>query len=56
MPSPQNQVPKRIGIGAPEASAVPLSLRKQFSSGNATETAAPSNTPRNTRRLVSLLI
>jgi hypothetical protein len=45
-------VPNRTGIELPEANAVPLSLRKQFKNGNATETAPPPNMPRNTRRLL----
>ena len=53
IPRPQNQVPKRTGIGSPEASAVPLSFKKQSSSGNATVTAPPSSMPCNTRRRLS---
>ena len=56
MPQPQNQVPKRTGSGAPCASAVPLSFRKQSSSGRPTDTAAPPSMPRSTVRLLIRLV
>src|SRR5690348_4118751 len=57
MPSPQNQLPKRVGSGAPvSASAVPLSLSRQSNSGSATVTAPPASIPRSARRLVHSLV
>src|ERR1700722_8125562 len=50
IPRPQAQVPKRTGIFSPDAQAVPLSFRKQFSRGNPMVTAEPLTIPRNTRR------
>src|SRR5690349_15960436 len=53
MPQPQNQVPKRVGIGAPVAAmASPLPSRKQSRIGSATPTAAPFNMPLRTLRLL----
>src|SRR3954463_1717412 len=45
-PQPQKKVPKRVGMGLPSASAVPLPSRKQSSSGSATMAAEPWNRPR----------
>src|SRR5262245_18294706 len=53
IPRPQNHVPNRIGMGAPDANASPLAFRWQLRKGNATVTAAPPSIPRNTERLLS---
>ena len=45
-PKPQNHVPNRTGMGAPDASAVPLVFRKQSRNGSDTPTAAPFTRPR----------
>jgi hypothetical protein len=45
-----------MGIGAPDARAVPFSFRKQLRKGSAMVTALPFNVPRRKRRLLSLLI
>ena len=45
-----------FGMGAPDASAVPFSFRKQFKKGNATVTALPFSVPFRKRRLLNLLI
>ena len=58
MPSPQNQVPKRVGSGDfVDANAVPFSLRKQSSTGSPTATAPPLSMPRNRRlRLIGRVL
>src|SRR5580704_420485 len=53
-PHPQNHVPKRTGIGAPEANARPLLSRKQSRTGRATVTAEVPNIPFRTLRLFHL--
>ncbi len=55
-PSPQNQVPNRIGMGAPDASAVPLSFRKKSSIGSPTATIPPPIVPRRNLRRVVVMV
>src|SRR5687768_15744760 len=56
-PQAQNQVPNRVGIGAPVAAiASPLVSRKPSRIGSATVTAAPLSTPLRKLRLVQLAI
>jgi hypothetical protein len=55
-PQPQNQVPNRVGIGAPLASASPLPSRNMSNSGSATAKLAPRIIPCSKLRLDHLLI
>jgi hypothetical protein len=56
IPNPHDQVPKRIGIGTPDASAVPFSFKKQLRRGSETLTTLPFSMPFKTRRLLHFLM
>src|SRR5260370_1296638 len=53
-PSPQKKMPRRFGMAAPSAYAVPLPLNIASSGGSATPMATPPATPRRTVRRLTL--